>query len=138
MAKVRLFLSKLIVESVGEKESKNLLDDFRLYKQDGILPSTFGRDAPYDFTHNRQYLELKHIHIKREGKEFSLKLLQFSRKSGYVLVYCPGFYDSNAYLLITVIRHWNYKEPLDIEDTDKDEKIMEKLEFIAEKFREKF
>ena len=138
MEKVRLFLSKLIVEAIGESESKILLGDFRLYKQNGVLPTTFGRDAPYDFTHNRTYLELQHIHIKQDGKEFPLKLVQFSRKSDHVLVYCPGFYDSNAYLLITAIKHWNHKSPDEIEDTDKDPTLMAKLEKIAEGFREKF
>ncbi|WP_062266574.1 type II toxin-antitoxin system YafO family toxin [Endozoicomonas arenosclerae] len=138
MAKVRLFLSKLIINTIGKSAADDLLDDFRLYKEKGILPSTFGRDAPYDRTHNRSYLELQHIHIKRNGESFPVRLVQFSRKSGHVLVYCPGFYDRNTYLLITVIKHWNQREPNDIEGTDHDSSLMAKLEKIAEGFREKF
>lgn len=138
MPKVRLFQSTLIVNTIGKDAADDLLADFRLYKEQGILPSTFGRDAPYDFSHNRKYLELQHIHIKRDGQEFPLRLVQFQRKSGYVLVYCPGFSDPNAYLLITVIKHWNHKAPNEVEDTDRDPVLMEKLEKIAEGFREKF
>lgn len=138
MTKVRLFQSKLILGEIGKAAADHLLSDFRLYKEKGILPATFGRDAPYDFTHNRASLELAHIHIKRDGKSFPVRLVQFSRKSGYVLVYCPGFFDRDAYLLITIIKHWDHKKPNDIVGTDKDSNLMEKLEKIAEGFREKF
>ena len=138
MTKVRLFQSKLIVDEIGKVAADDLLSDFRLYKEKGILPSTFGRDAPYAFTHNRASLELAHVHIKRDGKPFPVRLVQFSRKSGYVLVYCPGFFDRNAYLLITIIRHWDHNKPNDVVGTDKDSNLMDKLEKIAEGFRERF
>lgn len=138
MSKVRLFQSKLILEEIGKAVADDLLSDFRLYKEKGVLPATFGRDTPYDFTHNRTSLELAHIHIKRDGKSFPVRLVQFSRTSGYVLVYCPGFFDHNTYLLITIIKHWNHKKPNDIAGTDKDISLMEKLEKIAEGFRERF
>ena len=138
MAKVRLFQSRLIIDTIGKAAADDLLGDFRLYKEKGILPETFGRDAPYDFTHNRAYLELQHIHIKRDGKTFPVRLLQFSRTSGHVLVYCPGFFDRNAYLLITVIKHWNHQKPNEVEGTDRDPGLMARLEKIAEGFREKF
>lgn len=138
MKKVRLFQSRLIIDTLGKAAADDLLGDFRLYKEKCILPATFGRDAPYDFTHNRQYVQLQHIHIKQDGKQFPLRLVQFHRKSDYVLVYCPGFFDSNTYLLITVIKHWNYKKPEEVEGTDKDPNLMAKLEKIAEGFREKF
>jgi mRNA interferase YafO len=138
MTKVRLFQSRLIIDTLGKDAADDLLDDFRVYKEQGILPATFGRDAPYDFTHNRQYVQLQHIHIKRDGKEFPLRLVQFNRKSDSVLVYCPGFFDSNTYLLITVIKHWNHQKPNEVKGTDKDSYLMDKLEKIAEGFREKF
>jgi mRNA interferase YafO len=138
MQRVRLFQSRLIIDTIGKAAANDLLDDFRLYKERGILPVTFGRDVPYDFTHNRQYVKLQHIHIKRDGKQFPLRLVQFHRKSDYILVYCPGFSNSNTYLLITIIKHWNYKKPDEIEGTDKDPGLMTKLEKIAEGFREKF
>lgn len=81
MTKVRLFQSRLIIDTIGKAAADDLLDDFRLYKEQGILPATFGRDAPYDFTHNRQYVQLQHIHITQDGKQFPLRLVQFHRKS---------------------------------------------------------
>ncbi|WP_221627958.1 type II toxin-antitoxin system YafO family toxin [Teredinibacter franksiae] len=138
MAKIRLFQSKLMADALGADAAKDLLADFRLYKEKGVLPNTFGRDAPYDFTSNRRFLELQHIHLKRNGETFPVRLLQFSRTSGYVLVYCPGFFDSSAYLLITVIKHWDHRKPKEVAGTDKDPNLMAKLEAIAEGFREKF
>lgn len=48
MTKVRLFQSRLIIDELGKAAADDLLSDFRLYKEKGILPDTFGRDAPYD------------------------------------------------------------------------------------------
>lgn len=137
MTKIKLFQSRLIVDTIGKAAADDLLSDFRLYKEKGVLPDTFGRDAPYDFTHHRRYLELQHLHIKQGKKPFPVRLVQFSRKAGHVLVYCPGFYDKNTYLLISVIKHWNHKKPDEIEGTDKDPALMSRLEDIAERFREK-
>src|SRR5690606_36363078 len=119
-----------------EPKTKALVDDFRAYKEGKGLPITFGRDVPYKFTHNRSYLELQHLHFKENG--FPLKLVQFNRTSGYVLVYCPGFYDRNAYLLIAIIKHWDHAKPNDVAGTDRDTGLMDELEKIAEGFREKF
>ncbi|WP_339057536.1 type II toxin-antitoxin system YafO family toxin [Candidatus Regiella endosymbiont of Tuberolachnus salignus] len=138
MRKVRLFQSKLIVDTISKATADDLLSDFRLYKEKGILPVTFGRDVPYNFTHNRASLELQHIHLKQNGKSFPPRLSQFSRTASHVLVYCPGFFDRNTYLLITVIKHWDHKKPNEISGTDRDSDLMSKLEKIAERFREKF
>src|SRR5690554_6014844 len=128
MPKVKLFQSKLMIETLGSAAADDLLNDFRIYKEQGVLPSTFGRDAPYTFTQNRSYLELQHIHIKADGEEFPLRLVQFSRTSDYVLVYCPAYFDRNTFLLITVIKHWNFKKPHETSGTDKDADLMAKLE----------
>lgn len=133
---VRIFTHQDLKMSLGEQQTKALVDDFRSYKQGTGLPTTFGRDVPYRFTHKRSYLELQHLHFKASG--FPLKLLQFKRTSGYVLVYCPGFFDNNCYLLIAVIKHWNPKKPNDINNTDRDTQLMDNLEHIAEQFREKY
>ncbi|AZZ92127.1 hypothetical protein EUZ85_15890 [Hahella sp. KA22] len=84
---VKIFQSKLIAKALDPEEAQALFDDFRAYKSTGVLPDTFGRDAPYDHTTNRKYLELQHIHIMRGGKKFPLYTVQFYRTSGYVLVY---------------------------------------------------
>ena len=61
---IRLYAHNYIKEALGDERTQDLLTDFRLYKEEGKLPLMFGRDAPYDFTHNRTSLELRHIHIK--------------------------------------------------------------------------
>lgn len=124
-------------ESLSPEKSQQLVDDFRDYKENNRLPTTFGRDAPYDFTHNRKTLELQHIHLKLKGK-FPIHLVQFRRTSGFVLVYCPGFFDRKKYLLISIIKHFNPNKPTDIKNTDRDNNFMAELEKIAERFQEKF
>ncbi len=133
---VRIFTHQDLKNSLGEQQTKALVGDFRAYKEGKGLPTTFGRDVPYRFTHNRSYLELQHLHYKKTG--FPLKLVQFKRTSGYVLVYCPGFFESNSYLLIAIIKHWDPSKPNDVNDTDRDTQLMDYLEKIAESFREKF
>ncbi len=133
---VRIFVHNELKALLGQGKIKHLVDDFRAYKEGKGLPATFGRDVPYNFTHHRSYLELQHIHFKENG--FPLRLIQFRRTSGLVLVYCPGFYDPNTFLLIAIIKHWDHVNPSDVEGTDKDHVVMSELETIAEKFREKF
>ncbi len=133
---VRIFTHQYLKKPLGALQTKALVDDFRFYKEGKGLPTTFGRDVPYRFTHNRSYLELQHLHFKAAG--FPLRLVQFKRTSGYVLVYCPGFFDSNSYLLIAIIKHWDQNKPNDINGTDRDTGLMDKLEKIAESFRERF
>lgn len=132
---VKLFIHNALKESLGEEKSQLLLDDFRDYKEGKGLPVTFGRDVPYDFTHNRSVLELQHLHLNTKG--FPLHLVQFKRTSGYVLVYCPGFFDPKKFLLIAIIKHFDPKQPNEIENTDRDNNLMAKLEAIAEGFRKK-
>ncbi len=133
---VKLFTHRDLKENLGEQKTKALVDDFKAYKEGKGLPVTFGRDVPYSFTHNRSYLELQHLHFKKNG--FSLKLVQFKRTSGYVLVYCPGFFDRNTFLLIAIIKHWDHNKPNEIAGTDRDTGLMDELEKIAEGFRNRF
>lgn len=133
---VRIFTHLYLTNSLGELQTKALVGDFRVYKEGKGLPTTFGRDVPYRFTHNRSCLELQHLHFKAAG--FPLRLVQFKRTSDYVLVYCPGFFDGNSYLLIAIIKHWNPNKPNDINGTDRDTGLMDELEKIAESFREQF
>ena len=58
MPDVRIFTCKDLKDSLGEHKTKSLVDDFRLYKEGKGLPATFGRDVPYNFTHDRSYLEM--------------------------------------------------------------------------------
>lgn len=133
---VKIFTHKNLTTALGEQKTKDLVNDFKSYKEGKGLPSVFGRDAPYNFTHHRSYLELQHIHYKQKG--FSLRLAQFYRTSGYVLVYCPAYFSPTTFLLIAIIKHWNPKKPEAVTGTDKDNNLMPELEKIAEVFREKY
>ncbi|MDR7927276.1 type II toxin-antitoxin system YafO family toxin [Acidithiobacillus thiooxidans] len=133
---IRIFAHRALKDSFGKQKTKGLVEDFRAYKEGKGLPITFGRDVPYNFTHNRSYLELQHLHFNANG--FPFKQVQFRRTSGYVLVYCSGFTDRNIYLLIAIIKHWNQIKPDDIDGTDRDFTLMNALEKIAENFRENF
>ena len=64
---VRIFTHPYLKEALGELATKALVDDFRVYKEGKGLPTAFGRDVPYLFTHNRSYLELQHLHFKAAG-----------------------------------------------------------------------
>lgn len=44
---IRIFKSALIHQQLGQQELDDLAADFLSYKKDGVLPDTFGRDAPY-------------------------------------------------------------------------------------------
>lgn len=135
---VRIFMHNLIKDDLTEVECEQLVNDFRNYKEGKGLPVTFGRDVPYDHTFNRAYLELMHLHLKRNGQRFPLRMVQFNRTSGSVLVYCPGFFDKNAYLLIAIAKHYDSRKPKEIEDTDRDPELMAIFEKISEGFRERF
>jgi mRNA interferase YafO len=54
------------------------------------------------------------------------------------LVYCPGFFDRETYLLIAIIKHYDQRKPTETAGTDRDNNLMSVLEKIAEGFREKF
>ena len=83
---IRIFIHHSLKDTLGEQKTSELVSDFRSYKEGKGLPITFGRDVPYQFTHNRSYLELQHLHFKKKG--FPFRLAQFRRTSTYVLVYC--------------------------------------------------
>lgn len=129
--------AKYLEECIPLDQIKALRKDFRAYKQGGNLPETFGRDAPYDFTPLRRYLELRHIHVRKE-KPYPVRLLQYRRTADRVLIYCSGYTNPNAYLLIAFIKHWNEKTPELVEGTDKDPIIMATVERLAEGFRERY
>ena len=45
---IRIFKSALIRHQLSQQELDDLVADFLIYKQEGVLPDTFGRDALYD------------------------------------------------------------------------------------------
>ena len=79
---------------------------------------------------------MSHIHKRDPADPFPSNKLQFYRTSDHVLVYCNAYYDENTYLLIAIIKHWDWNKPSVIDDTDKDATLMAKIEKIAERFRD--
>lgn len=45
---IRVFKSAVIRQQLSQTELDDLSADFLSYKKDGVLPDTYGRDAPYD------------------------------------------------------------------------------------------
>src|SRR5690606_39729613 len=75
------------------------------------------------------------LHLNENG--FPLKLVQFRRTSGYVLVYCPGFYDRNTYLLIAIIKHWDHNKPKDMRSEEHTSELQSRENLVCRLLLEK-
>ncbi|MGK3114696.1 type II toxin-antitoxin system YafO family toxin [Candidatus Pantoea formicae] len=132
---IRIFKSSIIREQLSHQELDDLSEDFRFYKQDGVLPDTFGRDAPYD--DDRTYPLVKqecvaHIHLADSHFPFPHFLRQFKRTSDQAhLVYCQGAIDMSAYLLIIILKPEAHKMA-------RNNNNMHKIGMMAEAFRMKY
>lgn len=99
---LKVFTSSLIRDTMPEAELAGLVADFKQYKATGVAPLTFGRDAPYHRPDSVQKADMHHIHLR--GREnWNLQIVQFRRVSNLHLMYCRGFQNPNAYLLMAVI-----------------------------------
>jgi len=132
---IRVFKSALIRQQLDQQELEDLVADFLSYKQDGILPDTFGRDAPYD--DDRTYPLVKaeqvsHIHLADSQAPFPRFIRQFKRTSNQAhLVYCQGVMDQNTYLLMIVLKPKAHQ-------LARDNNNMHKIGVMAEAFRMKY
>lgn len=126
---VKIFTSSLMRESFQENELSLLVKQFKEYKSTGVLPSIFGRDVTYDRPDSAKKADLSHIHIS-ERNGWEVKVIQFRRTSDIHLIYCRGFKDINAYLLIAVIENAHEKA--------RNINFMINLSEIAERFRKDF
>ncbi len=108
-----------------------LKKDFAQYKESGIPPSNFGRDAEYDgkltLSSVRQG-RVSHVHLEDPENPWRERTGQFNRTSDIHLVYCRGFFDENAYLLMAVLSP-------DAHFQARNNTIMFKLWKMAEQFR---
>ncbi|CAM4272865.1 toxin YafO [Klebsiella variicola] len=131
---IRIFKSALIRQQLSQQELDDLAADFLSYKKDGVLPDTFGRDAPYD--DDRTYPLVKeeqvaHIHLADADAPFPKFLRQFKRTSDQAhLVYCQGAMDPDAYLLIIILKPEAHKMA-------RNNNHMHKIGMMAEAFRMK-
>ncbi len=132
---IRIFKSALIRQQLSAQELAWLEADFLSYKEDGILPDTFGRDALYDdaFTWPLVKAEqVAHIHLADGGSPFPAYLRQFKRTSDRAhLVYCQGATHDNTYLLIIILKPDAHKKA-------RDNNTMHKIGLMAEAFRMKY
>ena len=131
---IRIFRSALIRQQLSQQELDDLAADFLSYKSDGVLPDTFGRDAPYD--DDRTYPLVKeeqvaHIHLADADTPFPKFLRQFKRTSDQAhLVYCQGAMEPDAYLLIIILKPEAHKMA-------RNNNHMHKIGLMAEAFRMK-
>lgn len=126
---VKVYATKMLQESLPEDQFTTLMQQFKEYKEKGVLPGTFGRDVAYHDPSGAEAAELKHIHLKEEG-DWSVNLVQFHRTSDIALVYCKGWHSANNYLLICILQ--------DAHRRARKVTFMMDLIDIAEKFRERF
>lgn len=89
----------------------------------------FGRDATFDRPPSISAAGLQHVHLN-EGRPWGVRVLQYGRKSDLHLVYCQGYFRTDCYLLITVVKgaHAKYRDDL----------YMLSLADIASAFRDKY
>lgn len=99
---VKVFTTKILRDTMPESELANLVSEFSAYKKTGIAPITFGRDAEYNRPDAAKKADMHHIHL--QGNEsWSVHIIQFRRVSNLHLMYCKGFTNPNAYLLMAVL-----------------------------------
>lgn len=129
---VRVFVSDLINHSLDEGETKKLVRLFKEYKETGVAPDEFGRDVPTKRPDSAQKAELQHMHLKQGNwrRVRGMRLVQFYKRSDKALVYCPGFFNPNCYLLIAIFTDAHRKQ--------NNTSFMGELADIAERFRSRF
>ncbi|UJF20374.1 type II toxin-antitoxin system YafO family toxin (plasmid) [Vibrio sp. SS-MA-C1-2] len=130
---MRVFKHKILIESLTQNELDALVNDFKSYKETGVIPEFFGRDEPYNHPHTLPILkteEVKHIHLATEDAPF-LQSIQFYQTSDKHLVYCQGWNNPHCYLLIAILAPNAHEQA-------RNRTIMFNLGKIAEIFRQQF
>lgn len=128
---IKVFQGLAFRRQLPAGDRKKLVADFKRYKQEGVVPETFGRDVPYDHLNTPPSVrdeDLRHLHLASADKPFPLRSIQFSRTSDTHLIYCPGILDPNCYALIAILTPDAHKQALQRD-------IMLKLAKTAELFR---
>lgn len=134
MSEVRVFFHKDLKERLTDAEQAALKADFKQYKETGVVPDTFGRDAPYNHPNSLPIVKaekLSHIHLGDPDNPWPLHIVQFNRKSDVHLVYCQGHTDENCYLLMAILSP-------NAHDLANNRTIMFNLGKMAERFRNRY
>jgi mRNA interferase YafO len=111
-----------------------LKKDFRQYKESGIPPGNFGRDAQYNHPNALPIVrqeKVAHIHLEEPDTPWRVKTVQFNRTSDTHLIYCRGFSDENCYLLMALLSP-------NAHDQAWNNTIMYNLGKMAEQFRNQY
>ncbi len=130
---MRVFLSANL-QAVKKPRLKDIVEEFKVYKETGSPGLTFGRDAEMLRPSSAVFAEVSHVHLL-DGTPNYLQGLQirpqYNRTSDSFLIYCPGFVTVDCYLLIDVL--WDDAHAK-IENLD----LMEEYAKIAERFRKRY
>lgn len=122
------------MEQLTEEQADQLVADFRNYKQNGLLPDTFGRDAAYDHPNTLPLLkaeQLRQIHLIADNSSSGQNTPQHRRTNDVHLVYCQGVLNENSWCLIAILTPDAHKQALD-------RNVMFKLAKVAENFRRQY
>jgi mRNA interferase YafO len=131
----RIFSSPWIRQQLSNAELSELIYDFQIYKDGGIVSPVFGRDAPYDDTNTLVLIKQEqvwHMHLLSEDAAACYQMRrQYARTSDIHLVYCSGMIDATCYLLIAVLQP-------NAHELARNNDVMIKVAEIAEHFHQKF
>jgi mRNA interferase YafO len=134
VTQIRIFHHEDLARRLTAVELTTLKADFKLYKETGVVPDNFGRDALYNHPNGLPIVkaeELSHIHLADADNPWPLRILQFNRTSDVHLVYCQGQTHEECYLLMAILSP-NAHEQANSRD------IMFKLGTMAERFHNQY
>ncbi len=130
---LKVFTTKKLRDTLTQDELDALVTDFKRYKLTGELPSSFGRDTPYNHPNTPPSVlaaKLLHIHLQDPKSPWRASTIQFKRVSDIAhLVYCQGFYKPDHYALLAILAP-------DAHLQAKDRNIMLALANDADKFHD--
>ncbi|MDG3088123.1 type II toxin-antitoxin system YafO family toxin [Vibrio hannami] len=107
-------------------ENKKLVEQFKLYKSEGVVPDSFGKDASLTRPRDALYAGIQHMHIGHFNKVNN----QFHRTSDDWLIYAEGLF-SDSYLLIEVLSP-------DAHDRSENLEVMSRYIKLGNAFRNKY
>ena len=131
---IRVFKSDIIGQQLDKRELEQLAADFKRYKETGIPAACFGRDVPYDHPHTLPSVrseDLMHLHLAEGAQHWANRQTQYNRTSDHHLVYCRGFYETDHFLLMSILKPDAHAQAYN-------NSIMGKLAIMAAKFRAQF
>ncbi|MET6581854.1 type II toxin-antitoxin system YafO family toxin [Morganella morganii] len=113
-----------------------LINDFKKYKSDGVVPSYFGRDVAYVQPYSALKACLMHIHLKIPPDKFPSDRVQYYRthktddsENDICLVYTQGLIEDHRYSIIAILHP-------DAHVKARDYKVMDALAQLAQDFRD--